>query len=383
LSRTLILCTASEIGGMQRVVVDLARVLRGTGSAVRCVVPKSPQSGRLLEWAARQGVAMESQGALLDAAAPHTWRGVWRLRQFISAASPEVVNVHYGDNFMSLKDLLAIRLAQPGRIVATVHHPTDWSESGRLKKRMTVLAARLADAIVVPSRATANVLGAAGIAPSRICVVPNGVPVPERPPTRVDARGRLGLPPEAFVVGTLARLAPHKGIDDLVRAMVKVDDPRVVLAVAGDGEERAMLETLAAPLGDRVRFLGRVEDAADLYASSDVFALPSLLEGFGLVFVEAAMFGVPSIAADAGAVAEVVENGLTGVLVPPGDPSAVAAAVTALRDDPATRDRMGRAARARAMERFTDRAMAAGYARVFAGNGKVPEALQELSGQRP
>jgi glycosyltransferase involved in cell wall biosynthesis len=364
-TRILHLCTADDVGGMQRVVIDLARAFRAAGADVRCVFPRSEKSHLLQDWADEHGARIEFSDALLDAAAPHTWSGVWRLRRFVREAGADVVNIHYGDNFMSLKDLIALRLARSGSIVAAVYHPTDWRESGRLKRTMTRIAGRQADRIIVPSEATAAVLADAGIDPKRLAFVPLGVQPPARVSARDDSRDKLGLPRDAFVVGTLARLTAHKGIDDLIAATITLADPGITLAVGGDGEDREALAAMAGPLGDRARFLGRVPDATDLYAASDVFCLPSRLEGFGLVYVEAAMAGVPSIAADAGAVGEVVRDGETGLLVTPGDRAALAAAIATLRDDGPRRLRMGDAARERALSRFTDAAMAKGYAAAY------------------
>ena len=132
--------------------------------------------------------------------------------------------------------------------------------------------------------------------------------------------------------------------------------PRATLVVAGDGDDRERLEAKARALelGDRVRFLGRVSDAdlAALYRGCTLFAMPSAGEGFGLVFLEAMREGKPVIAGE-GAAREVVEDGVTGIVVDPASPDALLAALRRLFAEPETRARMGEAGRARLAARFT------------------------------
>jgi len=147
--------------------------------------------------------------------------------------------------------------------------------------------------------------------------------------------------------------------------------------VGGSGPERNVLEGRAAELlGARAIFLGQVPDKLDLYAACDVFALPSHMEGFGLVYVEAAFHGVPSIGARVGGVPDAVIDGETGLLVPVGDPDALANAIGRLRDDPALRARLGEAARARAYAEFTMDRLADRYERIFR-QGAVARSMKD------
>lgn len=366
--RILLLTTADNIGGMERVVCSLARQFGARGWPVQTVFPEGANRDALLAWCGAQGVDAQTSPALLNAAASHTWQDTRRLTQFVRQAHPGIVNLHYGDNAISLKDVLAVRLAGRHRCVVTVNHPTPWEETESSKRLMTRLAARLSHAIIVISRATRQVLREAGVPARKIHLIPCGLPVPETLPTRAEARARLGLPPEKFVVGALARLVPHKGIGDLIEAAARVPDAagQLLLAVAGDGPERENLENLAASrLKKQAVFLGRVPDVNDLYAACDVFALPSHLEGFGLVYVEAAFHGVPSIGTNVGGCPDVVEDGKTGLLVSPGDPTSLGQAIACLQKDTALRKRLGEAARTRAHAEFTESVMADRYAGAF------------------
>ncbi len=364
--RLLLLCTAGTIGGTERVVLSLARQFASRGVDVRAIFPGSPTAGPLIAWARDEGVVAEAHADLLPMATARGMGDIMRLRALVRAWRPDVVNLHYGGNHISIKDVLAVRLAGRARCVVTVQHPTPWREAGMNKRRMTGLAAKLCDAVVAPSRAMRDVLLEAGITFSKIRLVPVGVRPPSVMPERPAARERLGLPREAFIVGSLGRVVREKGVYDLLEGFsATTPGANDVLVIAGEGSARSALEAAAAPLGSRVRFLGRVSSADDVYAALDVFALPSHNEGFGLVFVEAAFHGVPSIGADVGGVPDAIADGVTGLLVPANDCSAIAAAIAKMRDDAPYRLALGSAARDRARKEFTEELMADRYADAY------------------
>lgn len=183
-------------------------------------------------------------------------------------------------------------------------------------------------------------------------MIPLGVDTSHfRPPS---ARGTRP-DPDRIVVGYAGRLAAHKGVAVLLEAVA--GDRRLHLRIAGDGPDADELRRLAVQLGveDRARFVGSVphEQLPAFYADLDVVAVPSLptpgwLEQFGRVAVEAMACGVPVVASDTGALPDVV--GVTGTLVPPGDPAALRAALVALGTDPALAARARTAGLARAAE---------------------------------
>jgi len=383
--KLLILMMGHGIAGVERTAVDLAREFKARGwvaqlvfaqpvdDPIRMSVPGrtvAEEQTILLEWARNQGVEAEISPALHGSYAAISWQDMLNLRRFVVAHKPDIVNIQCGSNNVALKDVIAVRLAGLSRLVVSIHHPGEWGDNVR-RRVNTRRASHLCDVIVVPSRATRDRLLEADVPARKIRIIPSGVPVPTHLPVRADARARLGLPPDAFVISSIARLVPHKGIDCLIEAAARVPDPQGDLAVvvAGDGTERVALEDLAAAhLGPRAIFLGRVPDETipDVYAASDLFCLPSHMEGFGLVYVEAAYRGVPSIGTDVGGVPDVVDDGETGLLVPPSDVGALAAAIARLRDDGALRARMGAAARTRAYAEFTVERMADRYTTVYA-----------------
>lgn len=370
----LLLCPSRTRGGAERVVQTLACRLAARGARVRAILPSGPGVEATLEWFADAGAAADASPALRDYMEPRGRADIAALRRLVRDSGADAVNLHYPVNWISLKDVLAVRLAGIRRCVATVHSPIPvQSGADRQQINSTRLAARLCRAVTVVSDWSRAELCKIGIPARKIRVIPNGVRLPPAPPSRGEARGRLGLPERSFVIAGMGRLAPEKDFASLIHAVADLPSGPggVRLVIGGDGPLRADLEALAeARLPGRVHFLGHVGDVEVVYAAADVFALATRAESFGLAFVEAALHGLPSVSSRVGAVPETVLDGRTGLLVPPCDPAALAAALGRLHDDPDLRRRLGEAARARARAEFLDDVMAARYEQVlFSGRG--------------
>jgi len=179
---------------------------------------------------------------------------------------------------------------------------------------------------------------------------------------RVEIRRRLGLPVDAFVALTVRRLFFRNGLDTLLEAAVALRDrPDLHVVIGGSGPERSEIEARIQTDGlANVHLTGFIpdEDLPDYYRAADVFVLPTrTAEGFGLVVMEAAASGVPSIATDSGAPREIVDEGVTGLLVPPGAPRELAAAIARLHDEPDLRAAMSRAAFDKSAEFTWDRSI--------------------------
>ena len=164
------------------------------------------------------------------------------------------------------------------------------------------------------------------------------------------------------VVAAVARLAPQKGVDVAIRALpaIRREHPDAVLAVLGEGPERAALEELARSLGvaAAVALPGRVGDMAALYRRAELVVHPVRWEGFGLALLEAMLAERPVVASAVSAAPEIVEAGRTGLLVPPDDAGAFAAAVSSLLADRARAAELGRAGLERARAEFSVARMA-------------------------
>ena len=180
--------------------------------------------------------------------------------------------------------------------------------------------------------------------PERIEVLPNPVSISE-PGDRDELRRRHGFDRPTLVFA--GRLAPVKALDVALEALTRVDG--VSLVIAGDGPERARLEGLAAPLGlgERVRFLGPQPRAValELFEAGDAVLLSSTWENFPHAVVEGLAAGTPVIATGVGGVNEIVTDGVNGLLVPPGDPDALAEAIRGFFADDELRTRLRAAAR--------------------------------------
>ena len=234
------------------------------------------------------------------------------------------------------------------------------NERGRVRALLGIQArwerrnAERADLVVLSSRYSADVARAEyGVPASRLAVVPEAIDV-------VGWRARFaraGQRPRAGpVVLCVARQYPRKRIGDLLyaAAWLRSRIPAARIRIVGRGPEWALLVRLhgALGLGERVALLGDIsrERLAEEYANADCFCLPSVQEGFGIVFLEAMAAGLPVVACRAAAVPEVVLDGQTGVLVPPRDPEALARALADLLRRPERARELGEAGRRRAAE---------------------------------
>jgi phosphatidylinositol alpha-1,6-mannosyltransferase len=255
---------------------------------------------------------------------------------------------------------------------AAVLHGSEVTAPGRLPGTRAVLARVLkgASILIAAGRYPAAEARRVTDALPEVVQVPPGVDTvrftPLVPIERASTRARLGLPPAGPLVLSVSRLVPRKGMDTLIAAAARLATsgrhPQLTVAIAGQGRDRPRLEHLIRKTGAPVRLLGRVPgpDLPGLYACADVFALCCRSrwggleqEGFGIVFLEAAAAGVPSVAGDSGGSAEAVIDGETGfVMRDPSDVAAVAGAIERLVSDPALASRQGQAARQRAERDF-------------------------------
>lgn len=376
--RLLLLCSQGGMGGTQLVSIMVAKQFIARGWHVRLIFPDVPEGGdrsanvALLDWARDHGVEAEAHPAMLNRVAPRTWSSMRALHRLIRDERPDVVNFHYGWSQIPARDVLVARLARPDRVVVSLHLPVDWDVAGEAARRRTRWGARLAHAIVPCSVPVGAIVSGAGVPADKLHVIPGGIPVPLGDVARAQARKQLGLPADAFVIGSVARMVPEKGHADLLTAFEALptsDGAPAHLVLQGDGPLRADIEARATAIApDRVHFVPEDADTAVLYAASDVFALPSHAEGWPLVLMEAAFRGLPTVATAVGGVAEEVQDGVTGLVVPPSDPAQFASALGRVMTDTALREGLGIAARRRAHDEFTDAVMGQRYERVFAGS---------------
>lgn len=236
-------------------------------------------------------------------------------------------------------------------------------------QRMT---APLADAFTAVSARTLDFAAEReGVDRGRAQVIANGIDLTPfaAPPDRAATRRSLNLPDDAFVFGTLGRLHEQKGHTHLLDAAARIaaQHPKAVFLIAGYGPLEAQLKSRAEALGlrDRVRFLGYRTDAVALLAAMDVFVLPSLWEGMSNAILEAMAAGRPVIATAVDGNVDQVDDGRTGLLVPPADAPALADALDRLARDPQLAGEMGRLGRERAERDFSLSRMTEAYVTLY------------------
>lgn len=277
-----------------------------------------------------------------------------RLGRFLKEERPDVV--HLNDLDDTIFFTIAGRMAGGVPLVATARSYLDSEE------RFRKLRVHRLDRLVCVSGAVRDQAIRAGIPPARIVVVHDPVdPRWKEWPTEGERerwRGKLGLRDGAPVIGTVGNISAVKGTDVLVRALPAVvsryPEARCVIVGADDRNLRPSLESLAGSLGvaGNILFAGPLPDPRPVVSLMDVFILPSRLEGYGLVLLEAMSYGRPVVASRVGGVTDIIGGEEFGVLVPPDDPAALGKAVADLLGDPERRRGMGRAGAERVRREF-------------------------------
>ncbi|WP_225753519.1 glycosyltransferase [Actinotalea sp. Marseille-Q4924] len=301
--------------------------------------------------------------------------GRWLAADWERHGIPDVVHAHF---WMSgLAALQAARaMPRPVPVVQTFHAlgsvkrrhqgAADTSPSGRVETEATL--GRSVDLVIATCTDEVAELRRLGIPAERVTVVPCGVdrdrflPADPRHGRRVDPADADGAAAARFRLLCLGRLVERKGVGTAVEALAALPDAELVIAGGPSAEEvdqdpeARRLAALADELGvrDRVRFVGSVarDEVPALIRSADVVVATPWYEPFGIVPLEAAACGRPLVGSAVGGLLDSVQHGVTGLLVPPRDPGALAQAVRGLLDDPAARQRMGAAARRRVVELF-------------------------------
>lgn len=264
----------------------------------------------------------------------------------------EVDLLHTHSSKAGILGRAAARLAGVRAVVHTVHGWSfnDAQEAWRRQAYVEAerAAARWTDRIVCVSRSDAASGLALGIGhPAQYRILRSGIdPALYRPAAgaRQRVRAEIGAAEDDVVVGTIANFKPQKGPLDFVEAarLARLKNRRLRFVFVGDGELRPAVEHAIAQAGlqDAVHLLGWRDDVAELLAAMDLFVLTSLFEGLPRVVLQAMAAKVPVVATDTGGVAEVVVDGETGILVPPGRPARAAEAIATLAGDASARRRM-------------------------------------------
>ncbi len=364
LPRTVLLVIASlHHGGTEVQTLHTAKALLALGCSVRllCLFEAEPP---VVQWFARLGIAVDCLGLTK----PHDYFGILKeVTGRIRGLKPDAVHVQY--IAPGLISVLAARLAGIRRVVVTNHQlGTDCTHFEHFLFRC---ATRLAAVTICVSGAAARSWFAPDKRfrflprPGRYAVVSNCVDAgsaSERP-----ARGSS----DGCMIGYVGRVRREKGVDVLIRAFASLAGtfPKVRLVIVGDGPQKSECQQLAEVLGAEDLIEWRPFAAPDrleeIYQSFDVLAVPSRLEGFGLVAAEAMACGVPVVATRTGGLPEIVQHDESGLLCAADDPADLAACLQTLISYPALRARLAAEGRRRVRESYSPEAYTAGIAECY------------------
>ncbi|MFR8285989.1 MAG: glycosyltransferase [Christensenellaceae bacterium] len=355
--KTVHLISGGDAGGARTHVLRLLGELNKTGQAHLFALG----GGALADDARERGIPCETLTggffAQLRAA-----------KRYIRSGGFDLVRCH-GSRANLTAALLRPSLGVP--VVSTIHsdHRLDYLHrpAARLVYgTLNALALRKMDALVCVSGAMREKYAARNFRRGRLFSVYNGADMdaPRSKMRREDFLAAHGIPaaPGDILAGTAARFDAVKDLSTMLRgfAAAAKEEPQLRLLLAGAGAEEEMLRALAKELGvsDRVHFTGWLDDTEALYASLDICLLTSLSETFPYALTDAAKYRVPVIATAVGGVPELVENGVHGLLIAPGDTAALASDILTLSRDPALREKLGTALRDRTAKEFSLSAMA-------------------------
>lgn len=346
-----------EIGGMEQVVADLIRNvdLEQFTPVVACLESLGPIAAEL----GKQGVTVVPLGRmtpLISFAYPA------KLMKLIRDYRIDVVHVHSG---CWHKGAMAAWLCGIRNVIYT-EHGRIFPDSRKVMFLDRLYAPFTRSVVVVSDDLAEYMCSVVGIPASKISVIINGIDV---------ERFRIARSPSGAVdnlrIGIIARLAPVKDIATLVRAMAVVHQhkPNMVLSIVGDGPERDSLESLVNELGlsSVVTFHGFRRDIPEVLRDIDIFALSSLSEGTSITLLEAMASGKPVVVTDVGGNPAIVEQGVNGFLVPPGEPEALAQALLKLANDSELRQLMAVANIDKVTKRYSIQAMARQYEILYRG----------------
>jgi glycosyltransferase involved in cell wall biosynthesis len=351
------------VGGQERVALDLAIGQRARGHRVGVISLAPPPDGAMADELSRAGAEIGRVPKRDGGVDPSL---VVRLARELRARGADVVHTH--------NPLPLVYGVPAARLIgaAAIHTKHGKNPSGPANRILRRAAAQLAHAFVAVSDTTATQAREQREMPrSRLHVIPNGIRLDRftpDPEARAAIRVELGLG-DAWVVGTVGRLDEYKNQVLLIRAMAPLLGPRVRLVIVGEGDTRPLLEAEIETLGERGRWVtmtGRRMDVPRLVHAFDVFALSSKSEGLPLVVPEAMAAALPIVATSVGGLPDVIDDGVTGLLVPV-EQEPLAAALARLERERELARQMGLRGREVALERYSHDRMVEDYLALYAG----------------
>lgn len=346
-------------GGLENGVVNLINRLDENGfrSSVCCLKRAGEFSARLPP----DKVTIREMG----------WRGgnnIWlplRLARHFRKTGTDIVHTRNAEAFYY--GFLGAKLAGVPAVVHSEHGRTFTDR--RLRFLVQRAFSRYTDAIfAVSEQLRKDLVAHVGIPHDRIQVLHNGVDLHRFGATQRDqVRHDLGIDADIILIGSVGRLVSVKNYPLLLRAIHRLDNPRLMLMLVGDGPERAALETLAENLkiNEKVRFLGHRDDIPQLLGAMDVFVLPSINEGLSNTMLEAMASQVVTVASNVGGAAEIIQNNVNGMLFESENLDELCGKISKLLDDRALRDRLAAEGRSSVLRDFDIDGMVSRYEALY------------------
>lgn len=356
--RVLQLLSSAGLHGAETMTIELTRQLNQLGATVDLGIFDVRDTDNAELFAAAESVAaavhrIPCQGQIDRAAFA-------AVRQCLTSRAIDVTHSHkYKTTFYGLISGLGLRTG----LVTTYHNWLTHTRALRLYANIDKTLARFNDVAVPVSTPVACALRKY-MPPERVIQIDNGIDtdVFKRQMPIQEAKAALGLPPDRPLVGFVGRLSQEKGLPYLLEAMTALD-PSVMAVIVGEGDMRPQLQAQieTSGLAQRVRLLGNRRDTPLIYSALDAFVLPSTLEAFPMVLLEAMACGCPVIATRVGEVERIVEHGTTGLVIAPAQPDQISTALKQVLSGEGSSAIMRNEGRKRVESMYSSRRMAQLY----------------------
>ncbi|MBO8137774.1 MAG: glycosyltransferase family 4 protein [Desulfotomaculum sp.] len=343
-------------GGMKKHLLDLVRYTDRKQFEVEVAVPEDCSYKQELRQMEVKILPVSLAGNISPI---YDWRAIWYLAHYLK--KNKIIILHTHGSKAALVGRMAALFAGTPVVLFTVHNSIFYDHWSRWKKKFMaetekLLAKKTDKIITVSNQLRRQVVEVEKIPEDKVVTIYNGINLRE-----IDSHASkrklcksLGLPPLGRIVGVVARLAPQKGVVYFIKAASLLKEYRANFVVIGDGPLRNELEIKIKKLGlqDRVFLAGYRSDIFRLLPALDIFVLPSLTEGLPLTILEAMAAARPVVATKVGGVPELINQGITGLLVEPGNPGELAGAIAELLENPSRAKELGIAGKKIVSENF-------------------------------